>query len=206
MRSKGLLGLALAATIGVACNSNRDNTTADNPNATVGTGGEVRDDDSSRAEGVPRSLENWVQDIVRHNTAEIELGKIAAEHAANAEVKKYGQMMVNDHTMAGSELKQTIAGKIQVTEEMDEKHRDLAERLRGLHGAEFDREFMNAMVDGHQEVKDMLESRANEKPNNEPVENNVNQWAAKTLPKVEQHLQQAEQLRDKLQDRRNTTN
>ena len=211
MRSTGLVAVALAASIAVACGGNRNDnntTTADNPNAnaTVGTGGEVRADDANaRENAAPRGVQNWVQDIVRHNTAEIELGKIASERATNAQVKDYGAMMVRDHTMAGNELKQAIAGNIQVQEQMDEKHQDLAKKLNGLRGNEFDREYMNAMVDGHKEVKDMLDDRANEKANNEQVENAVNQWAAKTLPKVEQHLQQAAQLRDRLSDRRNTT-
>jgi putative membrane protein len=208
MRSTGVLAVALAAAITVACGGGRndnDNTTA---NATVGTGGELRDNSGapgSADSAAPRDVQNWVRDIAMHNTAEIELGKIAADHAANAQVKEFGQMMVRDHTMAGNELKQAIAGTFEVQEQMDEKHRDLAEKLRGMRGAEFDREYMNAMVDGHEQVKDMLEGRANEKPNNEAVENAVNQWAAKTLPKVEQHLQQAEQLRDRV-SQRNATN
>ena len=209
MKLTRLLAVALAAVIAVACGGRDENsTTADNPNAnaTVGTGGDVRADDASReSEAASRDVQGWVRDIVRANTAEIELGKLATERAANAQVKQYAQMMVRDHTMGGDELKQAIAGKIEVTEEVDDKHRDLAERLRGLQGAEFDREYINAMVEDHEHVKDMLEGRANEKANNEPVENAVNQWAAKTLPKVEQHLAEAEQLRDRLRDNRNTT-
>jgi len=207
MRSTGLLAVVLAASMAVACGRNDNNrTTADNPNGTVGTGGEIRADDAAGDNAASRDVEGWVRDIVMKGTAEIELGKLASERAANAQVKEFGAMMVKDHTMAGNELKQAIAGKIAVQEQMDEKHRELAQKLRGLQGAEFDREYMNAMVDGHQEVRDMVKRRADEKPNNEPVENAVNAWAAKALPTVEHHLQMAEQLRDRLNDRRNTTN
>ena len=208
MRSTGVLAVALAAAITVACGGDRtdnNNTTADNPNATVGTGGDLRDNSGAPDTAAPRDVQNWVRDITMHNTAEIELGKLASERAANAQVKEYGQMMVRDHTMAGMELKQAIAGKFEVQEQLDEKARDLAQKLRTMQGAEFDREYMNAMVDGHEQVKDMLEGRANEKANNDAVENAVNQWAAKTLPKVEQHLQQATQLRDRVQQNRNAT-
>jgi putative membrane protein len=93
---------------------------------------------------------------------------------------------------------------------MDEKHRDLAQKLRGLQGVEFDREYVNAMVDGHQEVKGMLEERArgtntNTNAGTDQLETAVNQWAAKTLPAVEKHLQRAEQLRDTVLNRGRTT-
>ena len=40
--------------------------------------------------------------------AEIELGRLAAERGTSAQVKKFGQMMVDDHTKAGDKL-MTIA-------------------------------------------------------------------------------------------------
>jgi putative membrane protein len=223
MRKVGLAAVALAVAVAVACGEGRDQGTQDaTRNDTIGTGGEARDTTTvtgdTRTEGAPADLQGWVQDITMHNTAEIELGKIAGERASNAQVKQYGQMMVKDHTMAGAELKQSVSGKIQVQERMDEKHRDLAQKLRGLQGMEFDREYINAMIDGHQEVKGMLENRANEAKNTgaaanrnpqdtatDQVETAVNQWAAKTLPAVERHLQRAEQLRDTLQNTGRTT-
>jgi putative membrane protein len=221
MRKVGLAALALTVAVAVACGDQgaRDTTRTD----TVGTGGEARDTTTTPITGDTRpgasgDVQRWVQDITMHNMAEIELGKIASERAANAQVKQYGQMMVTDHTTAGNELKQAIAGKIQVQEQMDEKHRDLAQKLRGLQGVEFDREYINAMVDGHQEVKGMLEDRAGNakttqtaapsttsSAGTDQLDAAVNQWAAKTLPAVERHLQRAEQLRDTLQNRGRTT-
>ena len=237
MRNFGLAAVALAVVVAVACGDGREQADRDTTRTdTVGTGGETRDTISAtgdtRTQGVTGDVQRWVQDITMHNTAEIELGKIASERAANAQVKAYGQMMVRDHTAAGNELKQAVGGHVQVQEEMDEKHRDLAQKLRGLQGMEFDREYINAMVDGHQEVKGMLEDRArdttttntntntttnttsNTNPNanrttsnagTDQFETAVNQWAAKTLPAVEKHLQRAEELRDTLQNRGRTT-
>jgi predicted outer membrane protein len=70
-------------------------------------------------------------------------------------------MMVTDHSKAGEELKQVASrSNIDVPAEMDEKHRDLSERLSKLTGAEFDREYMSAMVTGHQEVVEKLERQS----------------------------------------------
>jgi putative membrane protein len=96
---------------------------------------------------------------------------------------------------------------MQVRDVMDEKHRDLSQELSRKSGTEFDHEYMAAMVDDHQRMEGLLDGRANEKANNEPLENAVNQWAAKTLPAVKHHLEMAQQLEDRLDDtpRRNTT-
>src|SRR5215208_2375862 len=65
----------------------------------------------------------------------------------------------------------------------------------------FAEQAMMAKVDGHREVKNMLEDHA--KPGATATgttgktadnETAVNQWASKTLPAVEQHLQKAEQI------------
>jgi putative membrane protein len=62
-------------------------------------------------------------------------------------------------------------------------------RLASLHGAEFDREYMNVMVDSHEWVEDLLERRAG-------THERVTQWAAKTLPSVRAHRERAKEIRD----------
>jgi putative membrane protein len=42
---------------------------------------------------------------------EVELGKVAQQKASSAEVKKFAQMMVDDHTKANDELKALAAQK-----------------------------------------------------------------------------------------------
>jgi putative membrane protein len=201
MKLTGFVAVALATALTTACNREpRD--ANDVRDTTVGTAGE----------GVPANVQGFVRDVTTANTAEIELGKMASEKGQSAQVKEFGQMMVHDHTMAGNELKEAIAPyHIETVAQMDEKHRDLAERLRTKQGMDFDREYMTAMVDGHEDVKDMLEGRAKEsnkeagKPNNQPpAETAVNNWASKTLPAVDHHLEMAKQIRDNLDKSRRT--
>jgi len=197
MRHIGFTAIALTVTMTVACGGGtREN--RDSDEAIVGTSGE----------GAPRGVERFVNDVVAGNTAEIELSRIASERATNPEVKQFAQMMVRDHTTAGNELKQVLTQhNMQVRDVMDEKHRDMAQELGRKNGSEFDHEYMAAMVEDHKQMEDLLESRANETPNNQPLENAVNQFAAKTLPVVKHHLELSEQLEDRLDDspRRNTT-
>jgi putative membrane protein len=171
----------------------------------------------------------FVQTAAMHGTAEVELGQLASERAQNGDVKAFAQMMVKDHTRANNELKQAVSGQnVDISKpQLDQKHQQLMSRLRNLTGAEFDREYMKAMVAGHREVRNLLQSRTQQRDtrttgssgNQEArthgganptgatgtagtgdaqLETRVEQWATKTLPSVEQHLQRAEQIERQL--------
>jgi putative membrane protein len=102
--------------------------------------------------------------------AEVQLGKMATLQASSADVKEFGRMMVTDHSQANQELARIAAQlNIRPATQLDQKHRDLANRLAKLRGAEFDREYMMAMVEGHEEVLNHLRMRAgNRVTANEP--------------------------------------
>jgi putative membrane protein len=98
MTHRAFMVIALAASVTIAgCgrNDRRDNA-ADRPGGAVGTAGQ--------ADKVSRGDKDFVHDVALANMAEIELGKMAAERGTNARVKKFGQMMVDDHTPAGEQL------------------------------------------------------------------------------------------------------
>ncbi len=108
--------------------------------------------------------QDFLKKAVIANLAEIELGRLAGQKAQNPEVKQFAQMMVNGHTKALDELKQLAQGSAgaELPSALDEKHLELQQKLSGLSGEEFDREYMAAMVDAHEDVEDMLEDRVGE--------------------------------------------
>ena len=194
MKATVYTALALAIGMTAACGGG----TRQNDNDAVGTAGE----------GAPRAVQRFVHEVAVGNAAEIELSRMATQKSANAEVKQFAEMMVRDHTAAGTDFKQMLdRHNMQVDESLDDKHRDASQELSRLNGAQFDHKYMEVMVDDHAQMEDLLEGRANETPNNQPLENDVNQWAAKTLPTVKHHLEMARQLENKVEDspRRNTT-
>jgi len=226
MKRFGYLSLALATAVTVACNGNARTDTRSTNDTTVGTSGTVD-------KGISSSDRSWVQDMLADGTAEIELGKLAEQRASSPDVKRFAQMMVTDHTKAGNQLKQ-IAAKydIQPDTSKADDHHDVMDKLSKLHGAEFDREYINAMVDGHQDAVSDLEKRVDVVPEGnstsdkvkgtfgagkaeaerdgsvkpEKADTNadasVNSWAAQTLPVVRHHLDEAKQIQDKLQNTR----
>ena len=108
--------------------------------------------------------QGFINDMTIVGLTEVQLGKLATERAASADVKAFGQMMVKDHSQAGDELKKVASQlKIQPPTQLDQKHKDLVDKLSKLQGAEFDREYVNAMVQGHQEVLGKVRARVEPK-------------------------------------------
>lgn len=126
---------------------------------------------------------------------EVQLGRHAAQHAANAEVRAFGERMVADHGAANREL-EGIARRsgLAVPTELDEDHREMVERLTALRGAELDRAYMSEMVRDHDHDVDAFEEQA------EQASTEVDRWAARTLPTLKAHLAQAEALAGRIED------
>jgi putative membrane protein len=120
---------------------------------------------------------------------EVQLGKIAADKASSDKVKDFGKRMQDDHGKANEELK-GIASKKGVTlpKELASKHKRAVDRLSKLSGAEFDREYMKAMVDDHKEDLQKFKRQADK--GKDP---DVKQFASKNVPVLEQHLSLAQQ-------------
>jgi putative membrane protein len=139
----------------VACNDNNRTTTNNPDGSAVGTAGDANRNDVTSGD------RDFVNDVAIANMAEIELGKMAAEKGMNAEVKKFGQMMVDDHSKAGDSLK-TVATRHNspMPTALDDEHRDLRDRLSKLQGADFDREYARQMVQDHQKLVQELQPLA----------------------------------------------
>lgn len=174
------LPLALAMVGALACDR------ADRPDGAVGTTGSES--------GVDR---DFIEDQLADGNAEIELGRLAQERARNPQVREFAGMMVTDHRKAGDELKE-IATRHNIrmeAEDGQDDHNDLHERLAKLSGAEFDREYMDAMVDDHQKAVDAVKEKAEDAENPE-----IKRWASSTLPSLQQHLDRAKQIQSSLRD------
>lgn len=126
--------------------------------------------------------------------AEVELGKMAASKAQNAEVKAFGQKMVEDHSKAGEELKQLAAQKkVMLPPDVLPTHKQLMEKLSKLSGAEFDKDYVAAMVADHE--KDVA---AFENVSKTAADADVKAFATKTLPTLKMHLEMIKAMAEKM--------
>ena len=107
-----------------------------------------------------------------------------------AAVKKFAQRMIDDHSKAREKLMDIAKDmKVGVAAGLSREHRELLLRLTKADGANFDRAYMNHMVDDHEKV-----AKAFEKESKDAKDPDLKAWAAKTLPTLQQHLEMAKNL------------
>ena len=125
--------------------------------------------------------------------AEVELGKLAAEKASTADVKQFGQRMVDDHSKANDELKALASRKsVTLPTAIDAASKATVDKLSKLSGDAFDHAYMRDMVKDHN--KDVAEFRH---VSTTATDADLKAWAAKTLPTLEDHQASAEAIASK---------
>jgi len=127
---------------------------------------------------------------------EVQLGQLAQQNGMSQDVKDFGKMMVDDHTKANEELKALAAQKnITLPDSMAQEQMDHVEELRGKANADFDQAYMSLMVDDHQEDVDLFQEAAQNLQDPD-----VKAFASKTVPILQQHLDRAKQVNDKVKN------
>lgn len=203
----GLTGCPGGATNTVANNANsRTNTTASNANSNQAmnananmTGSNMNSTmnsnmSASNSTSGMTAPDAFMTEAAKGGMAEVELSRLATTKSQNAEVKKYANQMIQDHTNANAELKQ-LAGKKTVTlpTALDAEHQAIKDKLSGLSGAAFDKEYVNAMVADHEKSVALFQSQANG-----GTDADAKAFAAKTLPKLQMHLEMIKGMQSKM--------
>lgn len=139
-------------------------------------------------DAVPAADQQFMMKAAQGGMAEVELGNLAKEHASSQAVKDFGRHMVDDHSKANDELKSLAARKnVTLPGSIDAKDQATKDRLSKMNGAAFDKAYMRDMVMDHK--KDVAEFQ---KEANSGMDPDVKNWASKTLPTLQQHLQMAQ--------------
>jgi putative membrane protein len=126
--------------------------------------------------------------------AEVQLGKLAAEKAGSADVKSFGQMMVDDHTKANDQLK-SVAEKENITlpTTLKPKDQSLYDKLQNMSGPDFDKAYVKAMVKDHEEDVKEFQKEADKGKNEQ-----IKQFASTTLPVLHTHLDKIKQIQSNM--------
>ena len=191
----GALAMGMLA---AACNnSNPDNVkTAESAN--------VKRDDSmqnkasvtdSGQTGVPAKFDaDFMVKATAGNQLEVILGKLARENGANAGVKRFGEMMVQDHTKGEEELRGLGAAKrIILPDTISNQQKKEQQDLIKKKGRDFDKAYVKLMVEDHKE--DVDEFR---KASQEASDPDIKAIAARMLPVLQMHLDSAQALQKRI--------
>jgi len=118
--------------------------------------------------------------------SEIMLGRLAAERGRSPGVREFGQALVSDHRQAREEVRSLgLRFGVQPTRDVTPEAREERDRLAGMGGRRFDREFVRYMIDDHR--KDIAEFRDEAREQHGAV----SELARRQLPTLRKHLDMA---------------
>lgn len=191
MRRITIAVAALASLVLIGCsdtmNTNNSNTAMMNTNQTANPS-PVRD------AALTSSDRSFLTEAAAGGMAEVALGRLASQKAQNADVRRFGERMVTDHSKANSDLKELATSKnVTVPAEPSAEQKADIDKLSKLSGPAFDREYMKMMVEDHDKDVKAFQDQANG-----ASDADVKSFASKTLPTLQEHQKMAHDIAGRL--------
>lgn len=144
--------------------------------------------------GVDETDQKFMKEAAIGDEAEIQLGQMAQQKGSSAAVKSFGQRMMKDHSDASDKLKNIAQSQhISLPVELDPEHKEAAARLSRLSGPQFDQAYMLLMVQEHTKDVNKFQQEAAS-----AQDETVKQFATATLPVLQSHLNEAQQIQQQL--------
>lgn len=142
--------------------------------------------------GVSPSTQDFVTKAATGDLFEIEASKLAEERA-DAASKTFAAKMIKDHTETSAELKALVSsGKVPATlpTALDSSHQKKLDKLKGLTGVQFDRQYDDMQRAAHKDAVSMFQRYARRGDNPD-----LKTFASKYLPHLQEHRRMAQDLR-----------
>ncbi|HZX18080.1 MAG TPA: DUF4142 domain-containing protein [Pseudomonas sp.] len=137
----------------------------------------------------PISAEDFVEEASAKGIAEIETARLALEKASSQAIKDFAQTMIDDHSKANLTLNQLASQKeLNVSDDAELINQAKALILKLRDEESFDKAYMNNQVMAHKQTIELFR-RGSESDDKE-----IAAFAQETLPKLQKHLQMAEEI------------
>lgn len=151
-----------------------------------------RSPDGQRAAGQLADADReFLQQAAQNNHAELQASRTALDRSQNAEVRKFAQHMVEEHTRAGQQLEQLARAQgLDLPDGASLMHKGKHGLLMATTGASFDRRYSDTMGrEAHRQNIELYEQAEREARDPE-----VKAFAAQALPMLRRHLELAQAL------------
>lgn len=141
--------------------------------------------------GVSPSTPDFVKEAAISDMFEIQSAQLA-EQKSDTSAKAFADKMIADHQKTSAELKAAIdSGKVSAAlpTQLDTSHQDMLTKLQALDGDAFARQYQKDQVAAHKDAVSLFQrySKGGDNPG-------LKEWAAQTLPTLQQHLTMAQKL------------
>jgi putative membrane protein len=134
--------------------------------------------------------QKFLKEAAGGGAAEVELGRLALDRAADPAVKQLAQRLIDERGKANARLAATLATQgVSLSSEPSSEARRSYERLSKLSGADFDRAYVQEIVKTRRKDVRLFEDEA--RIGKDP---SLRELAEAILPTLRDHLQEAERL------------
>jgi putative membrane protein len=144
----------------------------------------------SSANATP-SAADFVKQAAISGIFEIQSSELALHKHVRPD-RTFAHDMIRDHSRIAAQLKHLVRSNhinAKMPTKLDDQHQKMLDQLRGETGATFDKDYDQMQKQGHEQAVSLFKSYAQNGDN--PALKN---WAAKTLPTLEEHLSMADKL------------
>jgi putative membrane protein len=140
--------------------------------------------------GITPKTEDFIKEVAMSDMLEIEAAKIA-QQKGNAVEKKFAEQMLTDHTKTSTELKGLVSGEMKaaIPTSLDDASQKKLDRLRDAKPEDFAGQYDSMQVSAHKDAVSLFERYAS--GGDDPK---LKDWAGKTLPALQHHLQMAQDI------------
>lgn len=159
-------------------------------------GGNASPEMNSPAQGNATQVdtETFIRMAASSNQFEILSSQMALERASDQQVKSFAQMMIDDHTTAGTRMKEVLTAAnlgtpLPADGELEDRHQEMLDTLEGNEGQDFQAAYVQMQTQAHQQAVQLFQQYAKSGDNAA-----VQTFAQETLPRLEQHLTMVQQM------------
>ena len=139
---------------------------------------------------VPTADQQFARQAASGGMAEVQAAQLAQQRSASPQVRQFASRMATDHGAANDELQQIAQQEsIDLPSRPDSKDMAGVKRLSGMNGAQFDQNYAQEELRDHQQTVALFRKEAES-----GKDQALKEFAQKTLPTLQQHLQMAQQM------------
>ena len=126
--------------------------------------------------------------------ADLDMARVAKMHSKSGAVKSYAGLILKEHQESLQDLTKLMRQKnIAQPETFDGETKQDIDRMASLSGPEFDREFINMMVAGHEKTLKLFRDVSFT-----AHDIDVQDYVDATIPRLDKQLRKAQELQSKL--------
>ncbi|HVV80490.1 MAG TPA: DUF4142 domain-containing protein [Pseudolabrys sp.] len=143
--------------------------------------------------GKAPTMQDFVTEAAISDMFEINSSQAAQSKAQDANIKSFAAKMVEDHTKTTNDLKALVSGgnvKAQIPAAMDDSHKKKLDKLNGLNGKDFDKQYASDQKAAHKDAVSLFERYAKGGSNAD-----LKAFASKYLPALKGHEKMANDLK-----------